>query len=229
MCASTVFASVDLSTVKGLKDVYHRGPSTIGIDTLYKSRGQIPKIFLRGCGVPDNMIAYAHSLSGEAIDFYSCFISHAHEDKAFARRVHDTLQGRGIRCWLDKHQIKPGQKIWDEVDRGIRLWDKVILCASKHSLTSWWVKDEIERAFAKERRILEEQGREVLALIPLNLDGYLLSKEYTSPYKDQILSRHATPFVGWEHDNSIFEAQIEQVIAALRPDEGREDPPEPKL
>ena len=23
--------------------------------------------------------------------------------KSFARRVHDTLQGRGIRCWLDEN------------------------------------------------------------------------------------------------------------------------------
>jgi hypothetical protein len=31
---------------------------------------------------------------------YSVFISYSHADKAFARRVHDTLQGRGIRCLL---------------------------------------------------------------------------------------------------------------------------------
>jgi hypothetical protein len=30
------------------------------------------------------------------------------EDKLFARRLHDTLQGRGIRCWLDEKQMLPG-------------------------------------------------------------------------------------------------------------------------
>lgn len=213
---------MDLSNVEGLEAVEHRGPSPIDIDTLYQSKGQIPHVFLRGCGVPDETITYARSLVSKPTDFYSCFISYVHEDKSFARRLHDTLQGRGIRCWLDEHQIKPGQKIWAEVDRGIRLWDKVILCASEHLLKSWWVDDELERAFAKERRLLEEYGREVLALIPLNLDGYLFSENYTSPKTKQIASRYAPSFVGWEGDHALFERQIEQVIAALRTDEGWE-------
>ena len=48
----TLFANVDLSDAKGLEGVTHIGPSTIGIDTIYTSRGKIPEVFLRGCGVP---------------------------------------------------------------------------------------------------------------------------------------------------------------------------------
>ena len=44
----TVFGNNDLSTVKGLETVRHLGPSTIGIDTIYKSKGNIPEVFLRG-------------------------------------------------------------------------------------------------------------------------------------------------------------------------------------
>lgn len=33
------------------------------------------------------------------------------------------------------------------------LWDKVVLCASKASLTSWWVDGEINRAFQKKAEI----------------------------------------------------------------------------
>jgi hypothetical protein len=53
--------------------------------------------------------------------------------------LHDRLQGPGIRCWLDDHQLLPGQDTYYEIDRGIRLWDKVLLCASKASLANWWV------------------------------------------------------------------------------------------
>ncbi len=45
------------------------------------------------------------------IEFYSCFVSYSHADKSFARRLYDTLQGRGIRCWLDEHELLPGDDI----------------------------------------------------------------------------------------------------------------------
>ncbi len=61
----TVFADIDLSSAKGLDTVVHQGSSTIGIDTLYKSKGKIPEVFLRGCGVPDQMIAFIATLAGQ--------------------------------------------------------------------------------------------------------------------------------------------------------------------
>jgi len=147
--ASTMFGDVDLSTVQGLETVQHQGPSTIGIDTLYRSPGNIPEVFLRGAGVPEDFIPYIKSLVGRPFEFYSCFISYNHTDKSFARRLHDQLQGHGIRCWLDEHQMRPGDDIYEEIDRGIRFWDKVLLCCSQASLTSWWVDNEINKAFEK--------------------------------------------------------------------------------
>ncbi len=226
---STIVNDADLSAVEGLETISHGHPSSIGVDTLYRSKGQIPEVFLRGCGLPEDFIAYSKSLIGKATDFYSCFISYSHDDQTFARRLHDTLQGRGIRCWLDKHQMKPGDEIYTEVDRGIRLWDKVLLCCSRHSLTSWWVDSEIDKAFRKERELMKERQHKVLALIPLDLDGYLFSDDYQNGKKSEIHTRLAANFNGWEHDNSIFEREFERVVQALRTDSGKESPPKPKL
>jgi uncharacterized protein YjbI with pentapeptide repeats len=74
---ATVIADTDLSKTKGLDEVEHSAPSSVGIDTIYRSGGDIPKIFLRGAGVPASFITYARSQVGKAIDYYSCFISYS--------------------------------------------------------------------------------------------------------------------------------------------------------
>ncbi|MDQ3707591.1 MAG: toll/interleukin-1 receptor domain-containing protein [Chloroflexota bacterium] len=228
LLSHAIFVDVDLGAAQGLQTVNHVGPSVMDINTLYQSRGKIPEAFLRGIGVPENLIEYLPSLSGQPLQFYSCFISYSHNDKAFARRLHDGLQGRGIRCWLDEKQLLPGHNIYDEVDRGIRLWDKVLLCCSQHSLTSWWVDNEINTAFAKEQHLQKERGRKALALIPLDLDGYLFTG-WNDGKAQQVKARLAADFKGWEHDNAKFEEQFERVVKALQTDDGREAPPTPRL
>jgi hypothetical protein len=91
--AGTKLVEVNLAGTKGLETVRHEGPSPISIDTIYRSAGNIPEIFLRGAGVPEPFIQNMRALVGamSPIEFYSCFISYSHADKAFARRLHDAL------------------------------------------------------------------------------------------------------------------------------------------
>ncbi len=228
-CNDTSFSDIDLSEAKGLETIRHDGRSYIDVHTLILSKGKIPEIFLRGCGIPDEFIAYIPSLTGKAIEFFSCFISYSHSDKDFARRLFDTLQGRGIRCWLDEKQIKPGQDIAQEIDRGIKYWDKTILCCSKSAMTEkWWVAFEMKKALAKEQDLMRERGQHVRAIIPLDLDGYLL-ETYAGEYRSEIMSRSVASFKGHESDIRIFDREVERVIEALRTDEGREIPPPSRL
>jgi TIR domain len=122
----------------------------------------------------------------------------------------------------------PGDVVHEGIDRGIRLWDKVLLCASQAALTSWWVDGEINRAFQKEAKLMMERGRKVLALIPLNLDGHLFTWE--SGKASEVRSRVAADFRGWETDNTIFDTQFDRLVRALRADAGgREAPPPARL
>ena len=224
----TGFGSTTLSKCKGLEDVTHGGESHLDPGTVLLSEG-LPEAFLRGCGWPERLIVYWSSIAEQGIQFYTCFISYSHQDKSFAQRLHDQLQSRGIRCWLDEHELPPGDDLKDMIDHGIRLWDKVLLCCSEASLTSWWVNQEIEKALQKEERLWRERKKKTLAIIPLNLDGYLFDG-WESGHQSMITSRLAADFVGWETDNAKFEEQFEKVVRALSTDElVRGIPPESKL
>jgi hypothetical protein len=227
--SETILADALLSCSKGLAHCQHRGPSVLDYRTLQRSVG-LPVDFLRGCGLSETLIGPLPVLLNPACQYYSCFISYSHEDKTFARRLYHALQEQGIRCWLDEHQMLPGDDIYEQVDRGIRLWDKVLLCCSRHSLTSWWVDNEIDSAFEKERKLMNQRTSKTLALIPLDLDGYLHSDAWSSGKKRQVRSRLAEDFAGWEQNPQKFSAALKRVTEALRADElVRESPPVSRL
>lgn len=159
----TIFADTNLSGARGLESCRHAGPSTIGIDTFFKSKGDIPESFLRGCGVPEQFITYARSLIGQPIEFYSCFISYSTKDQEFADRLHADLQNRGVRCWFAPHSISGGKKIHEQIDEAIRVYDRLLLIVSEHSMKSGWVETELSKA---RKREIQEHRR---MLFPVRL------------------------------------------------------------
>jgi uncharacterized protein YjbI with pentapeptide repeats len=159
----TVFADIDLTGTTGLETCEHAGPSVIDFRTLEQSH-PLPLAFLRGVGLPDNMIDYLPPLLSQSIQYYSCFISYSSRDDDFARRIHADLQNKGVRCWFAPHDLPIGGKILDEIDAAIRLRDKVLLILSEHSIGSDWVEDEVKTAYE------EERGRKQTMLFPIRLD-----------------------------------------------------------
>ena len=176
----------------------HEGPSTIGIDTIYASRGKIPEVFLRGAGVPDEFITYMRSLVGRAIEFYSCFISYSSKDQDFAERLHADLQAKGVRCWFAPEDMKIGDKIWDRLDQSIRLHDKLLLVLSANSIGSEWVEDEVTTAFEEERR----RGKTVL--FPVRVDDTVFDTEES--WAAKVRQRHIGDFRQWKQHDAYTKA-----------------------
>jgi hypothetical protein len=188
---------------------------------------------LLGKSVPDDVAnairATIRSREAEADpDYFSVFISYSHADSVFANRLYNALHAQGIRAWLDEKEMLPGDDIYEEVQKGIQRWDKVLLCASKSSLNSWWVDSEIDRIFQKERELFKARQKKVLALIPLTLDDFMLS-EWSSGKAQEVKNRIAADFRGWE-DEAKFKEGFEKLVHSLRSDSGaREAPPVSKL
>jgi hypothetical protein len=212
----TIFADIDLSTAKGLDAVNHYGPSTIGIDTIYKSRGKIPDAFLRGCGVPDEFIAYIGSMVGRPIEFYSCFISYSTKDQEFAERLHNDLQGKGVRCWFAPEEMKGGRKLHEQIDEAIRLHDKLLLILSEHSMNSNWVKTEIANAREREKR----EGKQLL--FPITLVPFEAIKQWKLFDADigmdsarEIREYFIPDFSNWK-DHDSYQAAFQRLVKDLK-------------
>ena len=222
--SDTTIAYVDLSSTDGLATVIHKRPSTIGTDTLYISRGKIPEAFLRGCGVPDALIANLPALIGaqEPIQFYSCFISYSHQDEAFAQRLHAGLQQKGLRVWYAPDDMKLGQKIHEQIESAIRIHDKLLLVLSEASMNSEWVKTEI--AHARQREVAE--GKRVLfpiSLVPF--DAIRAWKAFDADTgKDmarEIREYLVGDFSNWK-DHDSFEKGFERLLRDLRAEGAKE-------
>jgi uncharacterized protein YjbI with pentapeptide repeats len=201
----TVFADVDLTNVVGLETCIHRGPSVIDYRTLKKS-GPLPLPFLRGVGLPDNLIDYLPSLLHRAIQYYSCFISYSTKDDNFAKRIHADLQNSGVRCWFAPHDLRIGDKILDEIDAAIRLRDKVVLILSEHSIKSDWVEDEVTAGFEEERR----RGEEVL--FPIRLDDTVLKTN--EAWAAKLRARLIGDFTRWK-DHDVYKQKFDRVLRDL--------------
>ena len=70
----SIFQDTDMSEAKGLEQVRHDSPSTIGLDTLFRSNGQIPESFLTGAGVPPAANGFLATASADDTSLRQCFI-----------------------------------------------------------------------------------------------------------------------------------------------------------
>ena len=222
---STIFGDNDLSAVTGLETVHHGGPSTIGIDTIYRSRGEISEVFLRGCGVPDDFITYAKSLVASTIEYYSCFISYSTKDQDFADRLYADLQNKGVRCWFAPHDVQGGRKLHEQIDEAIRMHDRLLLILSPHGMKSEWVKTEIAKARKRELR----DNRRVL--FPIRLVPFETLRDWecfdAGTGKDsarEIREYFIPDFSNWKDHDSYQEA-FRRLIADLKASDLRRSKP----
>lgn len=148
---NVTFSDVDLSRAKGLETVRHAGPSHLCLDTLWKSRGRIPRKFLLGTGVPARIAQSLLSLveGMKPSEFLSCAIVHTRDAGEFATKLCETMRGKGLRVWRAPQRETPG---WHSLrSPAAEFHDKLLVVLSEQIMSSVWMGLPVKEAQEKER------------------------------------------------------------------------------
>jgi len=129
----------------------------------------------------------------------SVFLSHAHSDKPFARKLAADLRLAGHNVWIDEAEIKIGDSLIEKIRDGIDQVDFVAAVISSASAKSKWVTRELDIASNRE---IKENRVVVLPLLVerVPLPGFLEGKLY-----------------GDFCDASSYEASLKALLKALGP------------
>lgn len=79
------------------------------------------------------------------------FLSHAHQDRAFASRLSDTLGRHGVPVWYSRDRIQGAQQWHDEIGNALNRCDWFALLLGPSAVRSDWVKRELLFALQKKR------------------------------------------------------------------------------
>lgn len=88
------------------------------------------------------------------------FLSYAHQDEAFARRLQADLRAQGVPLWVATSSILPGEKWAAAIDRGLRESGIFAVILTPNTLASTWVEHELYSA-------LPEVVNKKMRLLPL--------------------------------------------------------------
>ncbi len=209
----TIFVSNDLSQVAGLETVVHCGPSSIGVDTIYMSKGEILEDFLIGVGLSNDFVNYLLSVEIKPLDFYKCFISFTESDNEFAERLYNDLKAFGVKCWRWKEDAKWGRTLMRSIDEAVNAYDKVVVICSEKSLMAPAVLREIERALQKEDE-LERRSEVDEVLFPVRLDDYIFTG-WHHHRKSDVVAKNVGDFRNWK-DSKVYRLNLERLLRDLK-------------
>jgi hypothetical protein len=109
---------------------------------------------------------------------FDVFLSHHSSDKPWVIKLKDELEARGLRVWLDKDQIRPGDLFAKSIEQGLQSSRTIVFVVTANSMKSKWVEEEYYRALN-----LSKSKRQPAQLIPViyqmaSLPGFLASRNW---------------------------------------------------
>lgn len=210
----TSFGDLDLSTTKSLETLVHEGPSTVGVDTLYKSQGKISPVFLCGCGVPDRLIERASALGlQEASVFVTYFVCGSEPDQKFCSQLCTRLRELRLRAWPVTDHVS------GTIGRGLATADKLIVVLSDASLQEEWLVAAVCQARLRE----QEEDRRLLFPVRLVAPDRIRAWSCVDPEAEkdlvpELLEMYIPDFSNWQNEGS-FQPAWRRLLSDLGTDD----------
>jgi len=132
-----------------------------------------------GASVDEDMARLRRELMRNAVEFLSTpealqedllaklktlapriFVSYSSKDQEFVNRLFLRLKQSGHPAWLNTESIPKGEHWHDEMVKGLRETDLLILVVSEHAMASKWVTEEWKAFLRTEKKIIPVLLRE---------------------------------------------------------------------
>ena len=202
----TTFINCDLSRVMSLEFVRHTGPSTIGLDTLARSGGSIPRRFLQDAGVAAPLIEAQDPFNGVKRDFPSVLTIGSMGDEILARRLRDSLRAVQIPCWSIAVDDEPAIRSGETILAHTVYFDRLVLLCTESSLQSSQTRRYMTELAAGKG---PESQRNITSLAADTLFDHS---------QDGLCARlkqgTVVDFRGWE-DDGVFETALASLVNVL--------------
>ncbi len=113
----------------------------------------------------------------------SVFLSHSSEDHPFVKRLGEALSEQGVRVWIDEAEITGGDSFLDKIEEGLADMQHLVVVLSRASVTSFWVKRELN--FALVDKVESNKGKVIPVLLEdCEIPPLLRERNYVDFRKD---------------------------------------------
>ncbi|MDM8556059.1 TIR domain-containing protein [Desulfococcaceae bacterium HSG7] len=133
------------------------------------------------------------------------FLSYARKDLKIAKKIYDDLTDKGVKVWLDKNELLPGQNWVYAIRQAIDDSSHFIALLSTNSVSKrGYVQKELKMAVD----ILDEYPQDQIFIIPVRIDD-------CKPTHDKLR------YLQWADLFTDYEKEIQNILRVLAPPESK--------
>lgn len=184
----------------GVLYIYTDSPRLDSLVSELQSAGRKHGLFIRLRGK-------TYGKSRDDLDRPMAFICHDSRDKdVYARPLVKALGGLQVTVWYDEYSMKPGDKLRDSIEKGIKECGKCVLLLTSNFLrNSGWTKTEFDSIFT--RQLIERNN----LIVPVWAG---VGKEEVFQYSPSLANVVGAPWAAGDHPDVV----AKKLLRTLRPE-----------